>query len=148
MFFFLLMVAVNDSTRAVFTSGMKNLREDAEQMEPVRSGGVPLEQVVEEFVRDNPPFAYMRRSARATPSSAVPRSAGETSSRSRDPNPHVAFAGGGHSAWGPAWRGWSSSSGSRRRCDASRPSASTASATAWPRRSSNQYRSIPVTLEA
>src|SRR6478609_6478447 len=49
MFFFLLMVAGNDSTRAVFTSGMKNLLEDPEQMELVRSGAVPLDQVVEEF---------------------------------------------------------------------------------------------------
>jgi cholest-4-en-3-one 26-monooxygenase len=63
MFFFLLMVAGNDSTRAVFTSGMKNLLEDPEQMELVRSGAVPLEQVVEEFVRYSPAFSYMRRTA-------------------------------------------------------------------------------------
>lgn len=63
MFFFLLMVAGNDSTRAVFTSGMKNLLEDEEQMGLVRSGAVPLEDVVEEFVRFNPAFAYMRRTA-------------------------------------------------------------------------------------
>ena len=62
-FFFLLMIAGNDSTRAVFTSGMKNLLEDPEQMDLVRSGAVPLEQVVEEFVRYNPAFAYMRRTA-------------------------------------------------------------------------------------
>jgi cytochrome P450 len=62
-FFFLLMIAGNDSTRAVFTSGIKNLLEDPEQMELVRSGAVPLEQVVEEFVRYNPAFAYMRRTA-------------------------------------------------------------------------------------
>jgi cytochrome P450 len=63
MFFFLLMVAGNDSTRAVFTSGLKNLIEDPEQMQIVRAGAVPLEQVVEEFVRFNPAFAYMRRTA-------------------------------------------------------------------------------------
>ena len=63
MFFFLLMVAGNDSTRAVFTSGMKSLLDDEEQMRIVRSGEVPLEQVVEEFVRFHPPFAYMRRTA-------------------------------------------------------------------------------------
>jgi cytochrome P450 len=63
MFFFLLMVAGNDSTRAVFTSGMKNLIEDPEQMQLVRAGTIPLEQVVEEFVRYNPAFAYMRRTA-------------------------------------------------------------------------------------
>ncbi len=63
MFFFLLMVAGNDSTRAVFTSGIKNLLEDPEQMRLVRSGEVELDQVVEEFVRYNPAFAYMRRTA-------------------------------------------------------------------------------------
>ena len=63
MFFFLLMVAGNDSTRSVFTSGMKSLMEDPEQMELVRSGAVPLEQVVEEMVRYYPAFAYMRRTA-------------------------------------------------------------------------------------
>lgn len=63
MFFYLLMVAGNDSTRAVFTAGMKSLLEDPEQMALVRSGEVPLEQVVEEFVRHNPAFAYMRRTA-------------------------------------------------------------------------------------
>ncbi len=63
MFFFLLMVAGNDSTRAVFTSGMKSLLDDPEQMELVRTGAVPLDQVVEEFVRFHPAFAYMRRTA-------------------------------------------------------------------------------------
>ncbi|HME01695.1 MAG TPA: cytochrome P450 [Solirubrobacteraceae bacterium] len=63
MFFFLLMIAGNDSTRAVFTSGMKSLLDDPEQLRLVRSGEVPLEQVVEEFVRYNPAFAYMRRTA-------------------------------------------------------------------------------------
>jgi cytochrome P450 len=63
MFFFLLMVAGNDSTRSVFTSGMKSLMEDPEQMQLVKSGAVPLEQVVEEMVRFHPAFAYMRRTA-------------------------------------------------------------------------------------
>ena len=63
MFFFLLMVAGNDSTRSVFTSGIKSLLDDPEQMQIVRSGEVPLEQVVEEFVRFHPAFAYMRRTA-------------------------------------------------------------------------------------
>lgn len=63
MFFFLLMVAGNDSTRAVFTSGMKQLLEDREQLELVRSGAVSLDQVVEEFIRFTPAFAYMRRTA-------------------------------------------------------------------------------------
>ena len=63
MFFFLLMVAGNDSTRAVFTSGMKQLLEDPEQLELVRTGAVSLDQVVEEFIRFTPAFAYMRRTA-------------------------------------------------------------------------------------
>jgi len=116
MFFFLLMVAGNDSTRAVFTSGMKNLLEDPEQMDLVRSGAVPLEQVVEEFVRFNPPFAYMRRTATRDIELAGKRvKAGDklalwyvSGNRDetvfddpdrfdvrRDPNPHQGFGGGG-----------------------------------------------------
>ena len=116
MFFFLLMVAGNDSTRAVFTSGMKNLIEDPEQMELVRSGAVPLEQVVEEFVRYNPAFAYMRRTAtRDTELAGARSAAGDklalwyvSGNRDenvfddpdhfdvrRDPNPHQGFGGGG-----------------------------------------------------
>ena len=116
MFFFLLMVAGNDSTRAVFTSGMKNLIDDPEQMELVRSGAVPLEQVVEEFVRFNPAFAYMRRTAtRDTELAGKQVQAGDklalwyvSGNRDesvfddphrfdvrRDPNPHQGFGGGG-----------------------------------------------------
>jgi cytochrome P450 len=116
MFFFLLMVAGNDSTRAVFTSGMKNLMEDPEQMELVRSGSVPTEQAVEEFVRYNPAFAYMRRTAtRDTEVAGHPVKKGDklalwyvSSNRDsavfedaqtfdvrRDPNPHQGFGGGG-----------------------------------------------------
>jgi cytochrome P450 len=116
MFFFLLMVAGNDSTRAVFTSGMKNLLEDPEQMQLVRSESVPLDQVVEEFVRFNPPFAYMRRTAtRDTEVAGQPVRAGDKLalwyvSGNRDdsvfddphrfdvrraPNPHQGFGGGG-----------------------------------------------------
>jgi len=116
MFFFLLMVAGNDSTRAVFTSGIKNLLEDPEQLELVRSGAVPLEQVVEEFVRFNPAFAYMRRTAtRDTEVSGQPIAKGDklalwyvSGNRDasvfedpdrfdvrRDPNPHQGFGGGG-----------------------------------------------------
>lgn len=116
MFFFLLMVAGNDSTRAVFTSGMKNLLEDPEQMELVRSGAVPLEQVVEEFVRYSPAFAYMRRTAtRDAEVAGQPIAAGDklalwyvSGNRDaivfddphrfdvrRDPNPHQGFGGGG-----------------------------------------------------
>jgi len=116
MFFFLLMVAGNDSTRAVFTSGMKNLLEDPEQMQLVRSGVVPIEQVVEEFVRFNPAFAYMRRTAtRDVELSGAHVKAGDKLalwyvSGNRDetmfpdphrfdvrraPNPHQGFGGGG-----------------------------------------------------
>lgn len=116
MFFFLLMVAGNDSTRAVFTSGMKNLLEDPEQIELVRSESVPLEQVVEEFVRYNPAFAYMRRTAtRDTEVAGQQVNAGDklalwyvSGNRDdsafdrpdnfdvrRDPNPHQGFGGGG-----------------------------------------------------
>jgi cytochrome P450 len=116
MFFFLLMVAGNDSTRAVFTSGIKSLLDDPEQMEIVRSGEVPLEQVVEEFVRFHPAFAYMRRTAtRDTELAGKQVKAGDklalwyvSGNRDeavfedgdrfdvrRDPNPHQAFGGGG-----------------------------------------------------
>ena len=116
MFFFLLMVAGNDSTRAVFTSGVKNLIEDEEQMDLVRSGAAPTGQVVEEFVRYNPAFSYMRRTAtRDTEvagqavkvgdklalwyvSSNRDESAFEDPQRfdvRRDPNPHQGFGGGG-----------------------------------------------------
>ena len=116
MFFFLLMVAGNDSTRAVFTSGMKSLIDDPEQMELVRSGAVSLEQVVEEFVRFHPAFAYMRRTAtRDTELAGKQVKAGDKLalwyvSGNRDesvfddpdrfdvrrkPNPHQGFGGGG-----------------------------------------------------
>ena len=116
MFFFLLMVAGNDSTRAVFTSGMKSLMDDPEQMELVRSGAVPLEQVVEEFVRYHPAFAYMRRTAtRDVELSGAQVKAGDklalwyvSGNRDekafdnpdvfdvrRNPNPHQGFGGGG-----------------------------------------------------
>jgi cytochrome P450 len=116
MFFFLLMVAGNDSTRAVFTSGIKNLLEDPEQMTLVRAGAVPLEQVVEEFVRYNPAFAYMRRTATTdTTVAGQPVKAGDklalwyvSGNRDetefanphqfdirREPNPHQGFGGGG-----------------------------------------------------
>jgi cytochrome P450 len=116
MFFFLLMVAGNDSTRAVFTSGMKNLMEDPAQMELMRSGTVPLEQAVEEFVRFNPAFSYMRRTATRDTEVAGQRvkkgdklalwyvssnrdsnvfDDAQTFDVRRDPNPHQGFGGGG-----------------------------------------------------
>jgi cytochrome P450 len=116
MFFFLLMVAGNDSTRAVFTSGMRNLLTDPEQMRLLRSGEVPLEQVVEEFVRFNPAFSYMRRTAtrdaelagkqvRKGDKLALWYVSGNRDESAfddpdsfdvrRDPNPHQGFGGGG-----------------------------------------------------
>jgi cytochrome P450 len=116
MFFFLLMVAGNDSTRSVFTSGMKSLLDDPEQMDLVRSGSVSLDQVVEEFVRYHPPFAYMRRTATRDAEIAGGQvkqgdklalwyvsgnrddSVFDDPHRfdvRRDPNPHQAFGGGG-----------------------------------------------------
>ena len=116
MFFFLLMVAGNDSTRAVFTSGMKSLLEDPEQMDLVRSGAAPLEQLVEECVRCHPAFAYMRRTATRDAELAGKRvkagdklalwyvsgnrdeSVFEDAQRfdvRRDPNNHQGFGGGG-----------------------------------------------------
>ena len=116
MFWFLLMVAGNDSTRATFTSGLKSLLEASEQMELVRSGAVPPEQAVEEFVRHHPAFAYMRRSAmRDTEIAGTPVAEGDkvllwyvSGNRDesvfedphrfdvrRDPNPHQGFGGGG-----------------------------------------------------
>lgn len=116
MFFFLLMVAGNDSTRAVFTSGMKSLMDDPEQMQLVKSGAVPLEQVVEEMVRMHPAFAYMRRTAtrdvemygktiKAGDKLALWYVSGNRDEAvfedpqrfdvRRDPNPHQGFGGGG-----------------------------------------------------
>jgi cytochrome P450 len=116
MFFFLLMVAGNDSTRAVFTSGMRNLMEDPEQMGLMRSGEVATDQAVEEFVRYNPAFSYMRRTATEDTEVAGQQVkegdklalwyvSGNRDSGAfedphrfdvrRDPNPHQGFGGGG-----------------------------------------------------
>jgi cytochrome P450 len=63
MFWFLLMVAGNDSTRATFTSGLLSLLHDPGQMALVRERPDLHESAVEEFVRYHPAFAYMRRTA-------------------------------------------------------------------------------------
>jgi cytochrome P450 len=63
MFWFLLMVAGNDSTRATFCSGMLSLLRDPEQMALVREHPELHDSAVEEFVRYHPAFAYMRRTA-------------------------------------------------------------------------------------
>jgi cytochrome P450 len=95
---------------------MKSLMEDPEQMALVKSGAVPLDQVVEEMVRMHPAFAYMRRTAtRDAEVAGKAVSAGDklalwyvSGNRDssvfddphhfdvrRDPNPHQAFGGGG-----------------------------------------------------
>jgi cytochrome P450 len=63
MFWFLLMVAGNDSTRATFCSGLLSLLQDPEQMALVRANPDLHAQAVEEFVRCHPAFSYMRRTA-------------------------------------------------------------------------------------
>jgi len=63
MFWFLLMVAGNDSTRATFCSGMLSLIEDPEQLALVLAQPELHEPAVEEFVRCHPAFSYMRRTA-------------------------------------------------------------------------------------
>ena len=168
MFFFLLMVAGNDSTRAVFTSGMKNLLDDPEQMELVRSGAVPLEQVVEEFVRFNPAFAYMRRTATCDTEVAGKQvKAGDklalwyvSGNRDetvfddphrfdvrRDPNPHQGFGGGGrHFCLGAGLarlelKLWIEETLRRFPRDRARRGGERVSSTFL-----NQYRTIPVTL--
>ncbi len=116
MFWFLLMVAGNDSTRATFTSGMRSLLEDPEQLALVRDGAVAREQAIEEFVRYHPAFAYMRRTAmRDTEIAGQPVAEGDkvllwfvSGNRDervfedphrfdvrRDPNAHQGFGGGG-----------------------------------------------------
>jgi cytochrome P450 len=116
MFWFLLMVAGNDSTRATFCSGLRNVLLDDEQRDLVRSGAVSRAQAVEEFVRYHPAFAYMRRTAtRDTEIAGQPVAEGDKVllwyvSGNRDesvypdgdvfdvrrwPNPHQGFGGGG-----------------------------------------------------
>src|SRR3954452_18736830 len=63
MGFFLLVAAGNDRTKATYTSGMRALMEDREQMrlvleDPSRVGGA-----VEESLRMFPAFAHFRRTA-------------------------------------------------------------------------------------
>lgn len=116
MFWFLLMVAGNDSTRATFTSGVLSLLEDPEQMALVRERPELHEQAIEEFVRMHPAFAYMRRTAMRDVELHgrtiaegdklllwyVSGNRDETVFADphrfdvrRDPNPHQAFGGGG-----------------------------------------------------
>jgi cholest-4-en-3-one 26-monooxygenase len=63
MGFFLLMAAGNDSTKATFSSGMRALMEDPEQMRLVVEDPTLVAGVVEESLRMFPAFAHFRRTA-------------------------------------------------------------------------------------
>src|SRR6185503_19292160 len=61
MGFFLLMAAGNDSTKATYSSGMRALLEDAEQMRLVLDDASLIPDAVEESLRMFPAFAHFRR---------------------------------------------------------------------------------------
>lgn len=82
MFFYLLMVAGNDSTRAVFTSGIKNLIEDPKQMTLVRSGSVCSSRSSRSSSATTPRSPTCAGPPNATQRSPVSTSAQATSSRS------------------------------------------------------------------
>jgi cytochrome P450 len=63
MGFFLLVAAGNDSTKATFTSGMRALLEDPEQMQMVLDDPSLIPGAVEESLRMFPAFAHFRRTA-------------------------------------------------------------------------------------
>jgi cytochrome P450 len=63
MGFFLLVAAGNDSTKATYTSGMRALMEDAEQMQLLLDDPSLVSGAVEESLRMFPAFAHFRRTA-------------------------------------------------------------------------------------
>jgi cytochrome P450 len=63
MGFFLLVAAGNDSTKATYTSGMRALMEDREQLRMVLDDPSLIPGVVEEALRMFPAFAHFRRTA-------------------------------------------------------------------------------------
>jgi len=63
MGFFLLVAAGNDSTKATYTSGMRALLEDREQLQEVLDDPSLIPGVVEEALRMFPAFAHFRRTA-------------------------------------------------------------------------------------
>jgi cytochrome P450 len=63
MGFFLLVAAGNDSTKATYSSGMRALLEDPEQMQMVLDDPSLIPGVVEEALRMFPAFAHFRRTA-------------------------------------------------------------------------------------
>ena len=117
MFWFLLMVAGNDSTRAIFSSGMKSLLEDPEQLRagalgrgPARAGrrgvralppGLRLHAPHRDpRHRDRRPAGRRGRQGRCSGTSraTATRRVFEDPHRfdvRRDPNPHQGFGGGG-----------------------------------------------------
>ena len=116
MFFFLLMVAGNDSTRSVFTSGIKSLLDDPEQMRdralrrgPARAGGRgirPLPPRLRLYAPDRHPRHRARRQAgegrrqagalvRLGQPRRVRLRRPRPFRRPAQPNPHQGFGGGG-----------------------------------------------------
>ncbi len=63
MGFFLLVAAGNDSTKATYTSGMRALLEDREQLDEVVGDPTLIPGMVEEALRMFPAFAHFRRTA-------------------------------------------------------------------------------------
>jgi cytochrome P450 len=63
MGFFLLVAAGNDSTKATYTSGMRALLEDREQLQEVLDDPSLIPATVEEALRMFPAFAHFRRTA-------------------------------------------------------------------------------------
>jgi cytochrome P450 len=63
MGFFLLVAAGNDSTKATYTSGMRALLEDRDQLQEVLEDPSLIPGVVEEALRMFPAFAHFRRTA-------------------------------------------------------------------------------------
>ena len=63
MGFFLLVAAGNDSTKATYTSGMRALMEDREQMQLLLEDPSRVSGAVEESLRMFPAFAHFRRTA-------------------------------------------------------------------------------------
>jgi cholest-4-en-3-one 26-monooxygenase len=63
MGFFLLVAAGNDSTKATYTSGMRALMEDPEQMQLLLEDPSLIPSAVEEALRMFPAFAHFRRTA-------------------------------------------------------------------------------------
>ncbi|MEX1255672.1 MAG: cytochrome P450 [Dehalococcoidia bacterium] len=115
-FFLMLSVAGNETTRNLISGGMLALIEHPEEMERVRNDMSLLDSTVEEMLRWVTPVMYFRRTAtQDTEVRGVPIKAGEKATLwyisgnrdeeifdepqrfdvTRDPNPHIAFGGGG-----------------------------------------------------